>query len=326
MGWEYRSRQHVFGLPLIHVTWGVDPFTGRARVARGVVAVGPIALGVVAIGPIAVGILAAGQLAAGIIFSVGQIAAAFWALGQVAIGGAWALGEIAFARIADGGAVFDEGWTRLPLAAAWLFTAVGLALVWWRRGRPILRLVGTPRSIAFTPPGSALVRGRIVALKTIQGPVSHRPVIAYELRRARGGRSAQPERICEDFFVEDGTGRARVLAADARLVLDQVRVREAIESKVIAHEVGGKASGPSLAQPLGTTFERSLLPGDEVVVWGHATRQLGAGPTQVQLAMHASAAGPVLVTNRDLDEMWAEAQFGLWLAAPLVLAALIALL
>ena len=129
-----------------------------------------------------------------------------------------------------------------------------------------------------------------------------------------------------------------MLAADARLVLDMVRVREAIESKVIAHEVGGrdggqngsqngtKTSGPTLVQPLGTTFERALLPGDEVVVWGQATRQLGAGPSQVQLAMHACAAGPVLVTNRDLDEMWAEAQFGLWLAAPLVLAALIALL
>ncbi len=317
-------------MPLIHATWGIDPFTGRTRVARGIIAVGPVALGIVAIGPIAVGMLAAGQLAAGIIFAVGQIAAAFWALGQVAIGGAWALGEIAFARIAAGGVVFDDGWTRIPLAAAWLLTAVGLTLVWWRAGRPILRLVGTPRSIAFTAAGSALVRGRIVALKTIEAPISHRSVIAYELRRAHAGREAQPERICEDFFVDDGTGRARVLAADTRLVLDMVRVREAIESKVVAHEVGAKANGPTLIQPLGTTFERALLPGDEVVVCGQAIRQLGpAGainPMQVQLAMHGSAAGPVLVTNRDLDEMWAEAQFGLWLAAPLVLAALIALL
>src|SRR5215470_15703866 len=204
VGWEYRSRQQVFGLPIIHATWGVDPFTGRARVARGIIAIGPIALGIVAIGPIAVGMLAAGQLAAGIIFAVGQIAAAFWALGQVVIGGAWALGEIAFARIAGGGVIFDAGWTRLPLAAAWLFSAAGLALVWWRAGRPILRLVGTPRSIAFTAPGSALVRGRIVPLKTVEAPVSHRPVIAYELRRVRGGRSSnlgQPERICDDFFI-----------------------------------------------------------------------------------------------------------------------------
>src|SRR5262249_50727882 len=149
----------------------------------------------------------------------------------------------------------------------------------------------------------------------VEAPLSHRPAIAYEIRRER---SAKPERFCEDFFIDDGTGRARVLAADARLVLDMVRVREAIESKVVAHQVGGKVNGPTLIQPLGTTFERALLPGDEVVVCGQATRQLGAGPTQVHLAMHGSAAGPVLVTNRDLDEMWAEAQFGLWLAAPLV--------
>src|SRR5215510_11019171 len=91
VGWEYRSRQQLFGLPLIHATWGVDPFTGRTRVARGVVAVGPVAMGAVAIGPIAVGMVAAGQVATGVVCALGQLAAAVWSVGQVAIGGAWAL-------------------------------------------------------------------------------------------------------------------------------------------------------------------------------------------------------------------------------------------
>ena len=49
-GRDYRTRQTLFGLPLAHTAWGIDPATGRPRVAKGIVAVGPVAYGVIAVG------------------------------------------------------------------------------------------------------------------------------------------------------------------------------------------------------------------------------------------------------------------------------------
>src|SRR5437667_2794603 len=54
-GFEYRSRAELFGLPLVHITSGPDPTTGRTRVARGIVAIGDIARGVIAFGGAAYG-------------------------------------------------------------------------------------------------------------------------------------------------------------------------------------------------------------------------------------------------------------------------------
>ena len=42
-GYEYRSKAEFLGLPLVHVAQGIDPETGRPRVARGIIAVGNLA-------------------------------------------------------------------------------------------------------------------------------------------------------------------------------------------------------------------------------------------------------------------------------------------
>src|SRR5690348_9489392 len=86
VGFEYRSRFSLWGLPLVHVAFGSDPFSGKRRVARGVVAVGQYAVGVVAVGQVAVGLLAVGQLGAGLLGAVGQVAFAWHALAQFAAG------------------------------------------------------------------------------------------------------------------------------------------------------------------------------------------------------------------------------------------------
>lgn len=62
MGIDYRSQLMIWGLPLVHVATGLDPNTGRTRVARGVIAIGTIAQGVVAFGALAMGGLAFGPL------------------------------------------------------------------------------------------------------------------------------------------------------------------------------------------------------------------------------------------------------------------------
>ncbi len=101
-GFEYRSRATLFGLPLLHIATGVDPATGRPRIARGVIAIGGIAQGVVALGGVAMGGLTFGGM------SIGVIAFGGCALGAVSLGGLAvaliaAFGGLAIAPIAVGG-------------------------------------------------------------------------------------------------------------------------------------------------------------------------------------------------------------------------------
>jgi hypothetical protein len=84
-GRNYRSQQTLFGLPLVHVAWGIDPATGRPRVAKGILAVGPVAYGVIAVGFSAWGLCPCGLVAGGF-WTTGLFAVGFWAVGLVAAG------------------------------------------------------------------------------------------------------------------------------------------------------------------------------------------------------------------------------------------------
>src|SRR5262249_18791217 len=54
-GKEYKSKTTIFGIPLLHVAFGIDPKTGKKRVAKGIIAVGDIAIGCFASGGVAMG-------------------------------------------------------------------------------------------------------------------------------------------------------------------------------------------------------------------------------------------------------------------------------
>lgn len=93
LGFEWKSKQEVFGWPLIHVTIGFDKKTGRLAVSRGIIAIGQFGIGVITIAQFGVGILfglgqfmagsiAVGQFAIGILFGLGQIATGITAIGQ----------------------------------------------------------------------------------------------------------------------------------------------------------------------------------------------------------------------------------------------------
>jgi serine/threonine protein kinase len=86
-GRDYRTRQSLFGLPLVHVAWGIDPATGRPRTAKGIVAVGPAAIGVIAVGFSAWGLLPCGLVAGGLLPFGLLFAVGFAAVGLVAAGG-----------------------------------------------------------------------------------------------------------------------------------------------------------------------------------------------------------------------------------------------
>ena len=104
-GRDYRTRQTLFGLPLVHVVWGIDPATGRPRVAKGILAVGPAAFGVIAVGFSAWGL-----------FPCGLIAGGFWPVGLFAVGfGAVGLAAAGFQAV---GLLVVAFWHAVGLVAA----------------------------------------------------------------------------------------------------------------------------------------------------------------------------------------------------------------
>lgn len=128
LGYEYRSEAAIGELPLVHIATGIDPATGRKRIARGVIAIGDIAVGGLAIGGVSVGVVSLGGLSIGLV-----------ALGGGAIAAGLAFGGAAIGTVAVGGGAV--GWYALGGAAFGAHTVSGLgadpeALAFFRRWFP----------------------------------------------------------------------------------------------------------------------------------------------------------------------------------------------
>jgi tRNA A-37 threonylcarbamoyl transferase component Bud32 len=101
-GVDYKSKTTLWGVPLVHVATGIDPRTGRTRIAKGIIAIGNVACGVLAFGGLACGGLAFGGL------SIGALAYGGAAIGVVSVGGLalallFAMGGLAVGSVAVGG-------------------------------------------------------------------------------------------------------------------------------------------------------------------------------------------------------------------------------
>jgi hypothetical protein len=105
---EFTSRHRWFGLPLLAYTSGRCPETGKAKMAKGIIAVGRFALGVVAIGQVAIGLFPIGQVSLGLVLGLGQFATGLVAVGQFALGGVFGFGQFATGLVAIG--QFALGW------------------------------------------------------------------------------------------------------------------------------------------------------------------------------------------------------------------------
>ena len=109
---EYRSHGKWGDLPLVHITLGRSPETGRfvtarggiaiGRFARGGIAIGIVARGYVAIGLLAFGLIAVGLVGMGLLLGVGQVALGLASVGQFAAGVFFALGQLAVGHVAIG--------------------------------------------------------------------------------------------------------------------------------------------------------------------------------------------------------------------------------
>jgi RNA polymerase sigma factor (sigma-70 family) len=132
--YEYRSRQKLLGLPLIHVSLGMRP-EGRRLPAKGWIAIGEIAYGAFlglgsqfAVAPISLaggaavgGLALGGGAAAGALAVGGGLAAGVFAVGGCAVGWMAALGGLAVARhVALGGAALAARTNDLSAFGAFL--------------------------------------------------------------------------------------------------------------------------------------------------------------------------------------------------------------
>lgn len=114
---EYKSKCTILGMPLLHVTSGIDPVTGRKRVARGFFAFGDVAVGVLAVGGYARGLFACGGLAVGVV-AFGGLSAGLVCWGGVALALLLAVGGMAIGPLATGGLAI--GWQAMGgLAVGW---------------------------------------------------------------------------------------------------------------------------------------------------------------------------------------------------------------
>jgi hypothetical protein len=106
-GYEYRSEAKFLGIPLVHIVLGhgINPVTGRIRIAKGIIAIGNMAIGGVAIGGLSLGAISIGGLAVGLASLGGMTIGLLLALGGMAIGFI-AIGGGAIGYYALGGGAF----------------------------------------------------------------------------------------------------------------------------------------------------------------------------------------------------------------------------
>ena len=107
-GYEWKSKQRLLGLPLVHVAWGRDE-NNKLRVAKGIIAIGQFGIGAITIA----------QFGVGAIFGPGQFVAAPIAVGQFALGiaalGQFGIGLLAgFGQFSTGLLWHRDMWSFLP--------------------------------------------------------------------------------------------------------------------------------------------------------------------------------------------------------------------
>ncbi|MBM3298630.1 MAG: hypothetical protein FJY85_01595, partial [Deltaproteobacteria bacterium] len=128
-GFEWKTRIGFLGIPLVCIAFGRDE-RGKARVAKGFIALGQFAVGgiaisqfgvgIVSVGQFVLGIAALGQLAIGWLTGIGQLAVGTFAVGQFVIG-EYGMGQAGWARY-----LWSPGRTDLEAVAMfeavkWLF-------------------------------------------------------------------------------------------------------------------------------------------------------------------------------------------------------------
>ncbi len=306
---EYRSRLHIRGLPLVHIVRGVDPSSGRRPPAIGVIAVGQIAVGLIAIGQVAFGIVSIGQAAIGLGWGIGQLAFGLLAAGQVASGAIGAIGQIAVGPVSFGMVTSGGPWVAIGWGAGGLLLTVLLG------NRRLRALFAAPAARAIASvvesveEGTTHVSGQIVSQDRLRAPLSNRSCVFWQTMHV-GPTVRTHERGGGEMTIADGTGMARI---DLGSELIFIRGDD-------YHEI----AGPDWALHL----ETALAHGDTLHVAGPVTmapdpaaggafRGSGFSPLFV-----GRPDAPLIVTTRNPGGMRAEHRFATLIGWSLVAAGL----
>lgn len=96
IGYEYKSKKSIKGIPLIHIN------VGHKAKAKGIIAIGNNAKGVISIGGKSIGLISLGGLSLGII-SIGGIGLGLFSIAGIALALLMSIGGISIAPFAIGG-------------------------------------------------------------------------------------------------------------------------------------------------------------------------------------------------------------------------------
>jgi tRNA A-37 threonylcarbamoyl transferase component Bud32 len=118
LGFDYKSKRRMFGMPLLHVTTRMDPITGKPAEARGVFAFGGKAKGIFAFGGRSRGVFACGGIAQGV-FAFGGISFGLVTYGGIAVALLLSHGGISVAPVAIGGIAMGLLAYGAPLTRCW---------------------------------------------------------------------------------------------------------------------------------------------------------------------------------------------------------------
>lgn len=114
--YEYKSKKKIFGLPLIHINFGLGFYQAKGIIAIGTISTGLISIGFLSLGLLAFGLLSLGGLALGSIaigiislgaisigiLSIGALSIGLFSVGALSVGKYIALGDHAYGNIALG--------------------------------------------------------------------------------------------------------------------------------------------------------------------------------------------------------------------------------
>lgn len=227
-GYERRSAALLFHLPLLHVVGGRDPFTGRRRMACGIVAVGQFAVGVISVCQFGAGVVALTQFGAGALFGLGQFVIAPAAVAQFAGGVLAAVGQFACAWLALGQMAIGHGNTVVGQSVATLGTGPAASLLWapavggWLISVRVLRALGSrdERSrLAKELPATSVcnVAGLQPGAQVLRAKVSPDAGVLFDAADLTPVPAHRARVVRPEFLVEDEFGAVLVRADDAEL-------------------------------------------------------------------------------------------------------------
>lgn len=201
------------------------------------------------------------------------------------------------------------------------------------RRKQIAKANGTP--IAEASDGLVLLRGKVVPRATLKAPVSGTACVGYQVFLRSNDLTDQNTgcfqavRKIEEFELEDGTGRALIQPSSWRALINEFELEQGPEKVLIKPEdwqavFKETAKGPRenlpphisdaimpiSAYPIDVDlnavhyFETSLMPDEEIYVWGHGywiqdTNSAEAGYREVarRLVVTAAVDFPILIAH-----------------------------